>query len=210
MGNMRSTSPRPPLPPSEMADLFGEPALPEGFRYAPGVLSPAEERGLVRQFEKLALQPYQFHGYEANRRIFTFGRQYIFAGQHPREDARIPDYLQPLAEIASRISGMPAAAFQQVMVTEYTAGAGIGWHRDKPHYEDVVGLSFLAPCVFRFRRKAGEAWERRAALVEPRSAYLLHGPARETWQHSIAPMDVLRYSVTLRTLRPGKASPTQK
>lgn len=196
----------PPATSGETPDLFGGTALPEGFRYTANVLSAAEERSLVRQFEKLAFKPYEFHGYPANRRIFTFGANYLLAGQEPREDAGIPDYLQPLTAIAGKISGQPAGAFEQVMVTEYAPGAGIGWHRDRPQYEDVVGLSFLAPCVFRFRREMGAGWERRSAEVEPRSVYLLHGAAREVWQHSITPMDVLRYSVTLRTFRPGKGA----
>jgi alkylated DNA repair dioxygenase AlkB len=191
---------------SDTPDLFGEPELPEGFRYTPNVLSAAEERALVRRFETLPVKPYEFHGYPANRRIFTFGANYLIAGQEAREEAGIPDYLQPLTEIAGAISGQPAGAFEQVMVTEYAPGAGIGWHRDRPQYEDVVGISFLAPCAFRFRRALGAGWERRAAVVEPRSVYLLHGAAREVWQHSITPMEVWRYSVTLRTFRPGKAA----
>jgi alkylated DNA repair dioxygenase AlkB len=194
-----------------MGDLFGEPVqraellpeLPDGFRYIPDVLTPAEERSLVGQFEKLPLKPFEFHGYQGNRRIYTFGHRYIFAGQEPRADASIPDYLRPVTEIASRISGTPADAFEQLMLTEYAPGAGIGWHRDRPSYEDIVAVSFLAPCTLRLRRKQGDDWERRSAYIEPRSVYLLHGPVRNVWQHSIAPMDVLRYSVTLRTFRPG-------
>ena len=192
----------------DTADLFGEGKLPDGFRYIPEVLSAAEEQSLVRQFEKLPLQRFEFHGYLANRRIFTFGHKYIFAGQKPRADARIPDYLRPLTEIAGRISERPADAFEQVMVTEYTPGAGIGWHRDRPSYEDIVSVSFLVPCTLRLRRKAGHHWERRSVFVAPRSVYLLHGPVRDSWQHSIAPMEALRYSVTLRTFRPGKSAKT--
>jgi alkylated DNA repair dioxygenase AlkB len=184
-----------------MADLFGEPEPPEGFRYTPNVLSLTEEQALVRRFEALPLQPFEFHGYLANRRIFTFGRSYIFAGQKPRPDAGIPDYLRPLMEMASAVSGAPTDAFEQVMVSEYPAGAGIGWHRDRPSYDDIVAISFLASCTLRLRRREGEEWERRSAFVEPRSIYLLRGPVRTSWQHSIAPMDVLRYSVTLRTFR---------
>jgi alkylated DNA repair dioxygenase AlkB len=101
---------------------------------------------------------------------------------------------------------MATNAFEQLMVTEYAPGAGIGWHRDRPTYEDIVAVSFLAPCTLRLRRKVREAWERRFAYIEPRSVYLLHGPVRDSWQHSIAPMDVLRYSVTLRTFRPSHGS----
>ena len=111
-----------------MGDLFGEPELPAGFRYIPDVLSSAEEKSLVERFEKLPLKPFEFHGYEGNRRIYAFGHRYIFAGQEPRADASIPDYLRPLTEIAGRISGMPADAFEQLMLTEYAPGAGIPPH----------------------------------------------------------------------------------
>ena len=189
---------------SGAGDLFGKPELPGGFRYIPDVISPDEEKSLVRRFEQLSLKPFEFHGYPANRRIYTFGQRYVFAGQEPRDDASIPGYLQSLTDIASQISGMPAEAFEQIMVTEYAPGAGIGWHRDRPSYEDVVAVSFLAPCMLRLRQKIGGDWVRRFVHIEPRSAYLLHGPVRDSWQHSIAPMDVLRYSVTLRTFRPDR------
>ena len=190
----------------KMRDLFSEPELPAGFRYVPDVLSSVEEKSLVQQFDKLPVRPFEFHGYEGNRRIYTFGHRYVFAGQEPRADASIPEFLRPLIEIASQVSGSPADAFEQLMLTEYPSGAGIGWHRDRPLYEDIVAVSFLAPCTLRLRRKVGDDWERRSARIEPRSAYLLHGPVRDLWQHSIAPMDVLRYSMTLRTFRPGHRS----
>ncbi|QWT18972.1 alpha-ketoglutarate-dependent dioxygenase AlkB [Bacillus sp. NP157] len=182
-------------------DLFDTPAAPEGFRYLPDVLGKAEERDIVRRFEQLALQPYEFRGFPANRRIFTFGPGYLFAGQKARPDSTVPAYLHPLMELAARISGKPASAFAQLMVTEYAPGAGIGWHLDRPNYEDIASVSFLAPCALRLRRKTAQGWDRLSIPIEPRSIYLLQGDARTAWQHSIAPMDALRYSVTLRTLR---------
>ncbi len=178
--------------------------MPEGFRYTPDVISHADEQALVRAFEKLPLQPFEFHGFIANRRIFTFGHKYMFAGQRSRADASIPDYLRPLTESAAAISGKPAAAFEQLMVTEYAIGAGIGWHVDRPSYEEIVSVSFGAPCTLRLRRMVGGTWERRSTQIEPRSVYLLSGVARTSWQHSIPPLDALRYSVTLRTFRPEK------
>jgi len=91
-----------------MSDLFGEPELPAGFRYMPEVLSPAEEKALVQRFKALPFKPFEFHGYLGNRRIYSFGHKYIFAGQEPRADPSIPDYLRRLTEIASQISGTPA------------------------------------------------------------------------------------------------------
>ena len=98
------------LPAADTPDLFAANPLPDGFRYNPDVLSAAEEKSLVERFEKLPLKPFEFHGYLANRRIYSFGHKYIFAGQEPRSDASIPDYLRPLMHIASRISGQPADA----------------------------------------------------------------------------------------------------
>ena len=144
-----------------------EPELPAGFRYVPDVLSSAEEKSLVQLFEKLPVRPFEFHGYEENRRIYTSGHGYIFAGQEPRADASIPEFLRPLTEIASQVSGSPADAFEQLMLTEYAPGAGIGWHRDRPMYEDIVAVSFLAPCTLRLRRKMGGDWERRSARIVP-------------------------------------------
>src|SRR5579863_7048785 len=109
---------------SGMGDLFGESDLPPGFCYISDVLSSADEKSLIQRFEKLPLKPFEFHGYQGNRRIYTFGHRYVFAGQEPRADAGIPDYLQPLTELASRISGMPADAFEQLMLTEYAPGGG--------------------------------------------------------------------------------------
>jgi alkylated DNA repair dioxygenase AlkB len=190
-----------------MDDLFRQPKssmLPDGFRYLPDILSSAEEADLVGRFETLPVKPFEFHGHLGNRRIFTFGHKYLFAGQERRPDASIPDYLKPLTHVASNISGAPAELFEQIMLTEYAPGAGIGWHRDRPTYEDIVSISFLSPCALRLRIKSGTDWERRSVPIAPRSVYLLHGEVRNGWQHSIAPMDVLRYSVTLRTFRPSR------
>src|SRR5262249_58473491 len=89
----------------------------------------------------------------------------------------------------------------QALITEYSPGAAIGWYRDRPEFEDVIGVSLGAPCLFRFRRKKGSRWERASIELQPRSAYLLRGPVRMDWQHSIPPVDKLRYSVTFRSLR---------
>ena len=113
----------------------------------------------------------------------------------------MPDFLLPLRDLAARFAGMPPTELQHVLVTEYAEGAGIGWHRDKAVFGDVVGISLLAPCRFRLRRKQGTAWERVSITAEPRSAYLLRGPSRTEWEHSIPEVDSLRYSITFRNLK---------
>lgn len=106
-----------------------------------------------------------------------------------------------MRERAAEVAGHAPESLQQVLVTEYASGAPIGWHRDKPMFQEVVAISFLAPCILRFRRRLRDGWERRSLDVMPRSAYVLRGAARTEWEHSIPPLNALRYSATFRTLR---------
>jgi alkylated DNA repair dioxygenase AlkB len=183
------------------ADLFSE-TLPEGFAYAENRIDAVLEQALLREIETLPFKPFEFHGFFGNRRIVSYGWRYDYAGRALRESDPMPDFLLPLRQVAARFTQLPAARFQQALVTEYAPGAGIGWHRDKPMFEDVVAFSLGAPCTLRFRLKQGGSWIRRSQIVAPRSAYLLRGPARFDWEHSIPPLDRLRYSITLRTFRP--------
>ena len=177
-------------------------ALMEGFRYQPELIEPAFEDALVAQLRELPFREFEFHGYKGKRRVVSFGWKYEFAGGgqlHKAEE--IPEFLIPLKSIAASFARMEPDAFQHVLVTEYGPGAGIGWHRDKAVFGEVVGVSLLAPCTLRFRRKMNGKWERVNVLAGPRSAYHLTGPARSEWQHSILRVDALRYSVTFRTMR---------
>ena len=175
--------------------------LPEGFRYWPEFLNPEEERALVAHVETLPFESFQFHGFTGNRRVVSFGWRYDFNDRALRKADDMPAFLLPLRERAAALAGLGAAAFQHALVTEYAPGAGIGWHRDKAVFDEVVGVSLLAPCDFRLRRKRGNAWERATVVAEPRSAYLLSGPARTEWEHSIPAVDRLRYSITFRNFR---------
>ena len=187
--------------PTVQSDLFtAATGLPEGFRYHPGVLSVEEEESLARELGELPFKPFDFHGYLANRQVVSFGYRYDYGSRSVVEAAPFPWFLVSLRRKVAEIFGRPAEAFRQVLINEYRPGAGIGWHRDKAQFDEVVGVSLLRPCTLRFRRKAGEMWSRASLTVEPRSAYLLSGPARTVWEHSIPVLDQLRYSITLRTL----------
>jgi alkylated DNA repair dioxygenase AlkB len=187
------------------AELFGTVVDgPEGFSYRDDVIAPEDEARFVAQFAVLPFQPFEFHGYLGKRRVVSFGWRYDYAGRALRESETIPAFLLPLREKAAAFAGLDGDDLRQILVTEYAPGAGIGWHRDKPMFEDVVAISFLASCVLRFRRKAGPVWERRSQTVQPRSAYLLRGPARQLWQHSVPPVAELRYSVTFRNFVRGE------
>jgi len=186
----------------------GEPGLPAGFAYRQDVISPDEERKLVEQFALLPFKPFEFHGYLGKRRIVSFGWRYDYSGRRLAKSEPLPDLLLPLRERVAEIAAVAAENLQQILVTEYAPGAGIGWHRDKPMFEDVIAVSLLSPCVLRFRRKQGEGWERRSIEVMPRSAYVLRGPSRREWEHSVPPVAALRYSVTFRNFVAEPARPT--
>jgi alkylated DNA repair dioxygenase AlkB len=185
---------------ARQGELFAAEPWPEGFAYREEVISPDEERALAEQFALLPLTPFAFRGFVGRRRIVSFGWRYDYAGRTLRPSDEIPRLLMPLRERAADIAGLPAQNLQQVLVTEYAPGAAIGWHRDKPMFEDVVALSFLAPCTLRLRRRREEGWDRRSIELMPRSAYLLRGPSRRDWEHSIPPLGELRFSVTFRNL----------
>jgi alkylated DNA repair dioxygenase AlkB len=196
--------PRRQNPRQAQPDLFAAaPALPAGFAYRDDLITPAEEQSLVERFAELPFAPFEFHGFLGKRRIVSFGWRYDYAGRALRRSDDIPDFLRRLRQKAAAFAGLDAAAMQHALVTEYAPGAGIGWHRDKPMFEDVVGVSFLATGVLRFRRAAGDGWQRQSQIVQPRSAYLLRGPARREWEHSLPPVDALRYSVTFRSFAEG-------
>jgi alkylated DNA repair dioxygenase AlkB len=187
---------------SDQPALFeAEPALPEGFRYAPDFLSREEERELVRRVEVLAFEDFQFQGFIGKRRVVSFGWRYDFNERQLQKASDMPQFLLPLRERTAAFGGLGPSDFQHVLVTEYAPGAGIGWHRDKAVFDEVVGISLLSPCNFRLRRRKGSGWERATVIAEPRSAYLLSGAARTEWEHSIPAMDRLRYSITFRNFR---------
>jgi alkylated DNA repair dioxygenase AlkB len=184
--------------------------LPPGFQYRPDVISPDEEGRLVEWLQGLTFKPFEFHGFTGNRRIVSFGWRYEFKGVGGlRQADDIPDVLLPVREQAAAFAGLDACDLQHVLLTEYRPGAAIGWHRDRPEFGDVVGISLLSACTFRLRRKAGGGWERASIVLEPRSAYLLRGPSRTQWQHSIPAVAELRYSITFRSLREN-ANQTQR
>ena len=175
--------------------------LPDGFRYAPDLISADEEGVLVREVERLPFREFQFQGYVGKRRVVSFGWRYDFNERTLHEARELPPFLLPLRQAAARFAGLSPDQLAHALVTEYAPGAGIGWHRDKGVFDDVIGVSLVSPCVFRLRRKVGDAWERVSVTAEPRSAYLLTGAARTEWEHSIPEVDTLRYSVTFRSLR---------
>jgi alkylated DNA repair dioxygenase AlkB len=172
------------------------------MRMQQAFLSREEEAFLLARIGELPLAPMKYRQYEALRRVVSFGGRYDFGAQQLQAAEPLPDWLQPLRERAAAWIGVAPEQFTQALVAEYRPGTPLGWHRDVPDFEDIVGVSLLDVAVLRMRPYPHVTGSRPQVLkltLPPRSIYLLRGPARWAWQHSIAPAQALRYSITLRT-----------
>lgn len=155
------------------------------------------------ELARLEFTAFRFQGWQGRRRTVSFGWRYDFEGGGLQPAPPLPAFLVPLRDRAARLAGVEAAAFEHALVLEYAAGAGIGWHRDRPDFDVVAGISLAAPCTLRLRRRirpGPRGFQRVALPLAPGSAYVLRGVVRREWEHSIAPMDQLRYSITFRSL----------
>lgn len=182
-----------------MSLLFDTPLI-AGLRYREDVLSLAEEQALLEQLGGLDLAPFRFHGWLGNRKTQSFGWRYDFDDASFTPAEPIPNWLDEVREIAADFAGVQPQDFVHVLLARYDPGAGIGWHRDRDVFDKVVGFSLNTPATLRFRQRTPSGFKRTNLEVMPRSAYLLSGEARHDWEHSIAPGQELRFSITFRTL----------
>jgi alkylated DNA repair dioxygenase AlkB len=181
-------------------DLFAIGQLPPGFKYRSDLLDAEQEHSLLEQIRSLPFRDFEFHGFVGKRRVVSYGWRYDFNGGGLSQTEDIPGFLMGVRELAAAFADIPVPDLQQVLVTEYGPGAAIGWHKDRAVFGDVVGTSLLAPCTFRLRRRRETGWDRASLELEPRSVYLLRGPSRTDWEHSIPPVAGLRYSLTFRSV----------
>src|ERR1041385_3963083 len=180
--------------------LFPIDNLPEGFLYQPNFLTREEEAELLRIFHELPFQAFDFHGYTARRRVLEFGLEYDFTTRKATPAQSFPEFLSPVRERAAQFAGISAAALVEGMVTEYSPGAPIGWHRDAPQFGAVIGVSLAGTARMRFKPYKAEG-KPFAIALERRSIYLMRARARWRFQHIIPAVKELRYSITFRTLR---------
>ncbi|MDR9780965.1 alpha-ketoglutarate-dependent dioxygenase AlkB [Rhizobium redzepovicii] len=187
---------------TEQHDLFGaiKSSLPDGFRYSPDVVLDDLQQAILEQMSELPFKAFDFHGFEGKRRTVSYGWTYDFDTKRVRKSEDIPPILLPLRKIVAALADIDPDRLEQALVTEYGPGAPIGWHRDKFVFGQVIGVSLLSSCTFRLRRRQGSKWQRSSITLEPRSAYVMAGEARILWEHSIPPVDQLRYSITFREL----------
>jgi alkylated DNA repair protein (DNA oxidative demethylase) len=176
--------------------LFGG---PEGLSVRDEFVSRTEEAGLLAHAATLPFKPFEYQGWLGKRETVSFGWRYDFNQGRVEAAPPIPDFLLPLRERAAQFAGLDAAAFEQALVIRYGAGAGLGWHRDRPQFDRVFGLSLASDTVLRFRRRTPRGFDRFALDAPARTAYLLSGEIRHEWEHSLAPVSTTRFSITFRS-----------
>jgi len=184
-----------------------KPLLP-GMAYDEEVISLAEEQALIESLSYVELTPFRFQGWLGKRLTASFGWRYDFDSGSFEETEPMPDWLLPLRHHAAAFARLKPEALVQALLIQYDPGAGIGWHRDRPVFEDVLGISLGNAATLRFRRRRDKGFERFSVPLAPRSIYHLSGAARHVWEHSVAPIDVPRWSITFRSL--ASPAPSQR
>jgi len=180
-----------------MFDLF-EPVLP-GLTLCPNFISEDEEQALIRRINAIDLTPFRFQQWTGKRLTHSFGWKYDFQSGVLSRGDRFPDWLLPIRDRASAWANLEPHELVQALLIRYDEGAGIGWHKDRPIYEHVLGISLGASAEMRFRQRSDQRWKRVTAPLEPRAAYHLDGEIRHDWEHSIIERTDTRYSITFRS-----------
>lgn len=180
-------------------DLFDAPVLP-GLSTRADLIDAGEERMLIDRIDGSDLTPFRFQGWTGKRLTTSFGWSYDFEVGRPAEAPPMPDWLRPFRDRAARFGGLDPEDLIQALLIRYDPGAGIGWHRDRPIYGHVLGISLGEPATMRFRRRRAAGFDRASVPLDPRAAYHMSGPARHEWEHSIVEMERPRWSITFRSL----------
>jgi alkylated DNA repair dioxygenase AlkB len=171
------------------SSLFPVPlSLPLGFTYEPEFITADEEHLLLDAIKSVTFSAYLYEGYEAKRRVHSYTKE-----------SGYPEFLVPFLKRAARFAGENFDEVEHALITEYSPGTQIGWHRDMPPYNKIIGISLGSAAPFRLRKETEKGWERLTFTVEPRSIYVMERDARYVWQHSIPPVLDWRYSITCRT-----------
>jgi alkylated DNA repair dioxygenase AlkB len=176
-----------------------EPLVP-GLSLWPDAVTEEQEADLAAHVDAAPLEPFRFGQWQGKRLTANYGSGYDYQRGAVTNAPAFPAWLAELRDQLAAIAGITPSAAVQALLIRYDPGAGIGWHRDRPQYGDVLGLSLSAPALLRLRRRTGTGFERRSVELPRRSLYRLSGDVRWSWEHSIAPMDVTRRSITLRTM----------
>jgi alkylated DNA repair dioxygenase AlkB len=181
-------------------------SLPQGFRLETEFINTDEERELLGFLQTLPLGSIRMHGVTAKRQVAQFGWHYAFESFQLSPAKSMPEEFRDLRSRAAAIAGVKPDELSEILVTFYPVGAAIGWHRDAPPFGIVAGVSVGAACRMRFRTIKEENRITTAVELPARSIYVLNGPARQLWQHTIPSVKSERWSITFRTLRRARTA----
>jgi len=187
-----------------MTDLFDSPLVP-GLATRPEMISTEEEAFLIAKIDAEGLSPFRFQQWTGKRLTRSFGWSYDFENGRFAPTDPLPDWLESVKSRAAAFAGLAPDQLVQALLIRYDPGAGIGWHKDRPVFEHVVGISLGNAATLRLRQRAVGSFARVKTELAPRSIYHLSGEVRHQWEHSVAPMEVPRWSITFRSLRDGGA-----
>ena len=182
-----------------MSDLFDDP-LVHGLSIRGDIIPVEQEAELIRQIDREGLSPFRFQQWTGKRLTRSFGWSYDFERGSFEPTDPIPQWLEQVRVLAARFASLAPEDLVQALLIRYDPGAGIGWHRDRPVFDEVVGISLGNPATLRLRRRREGGFDRAKLMLAPRSAYHLSGEVRRHWEHSIAAVDATRWSITFRTL----------
>jgi alkylated DNA repair dioxygenase AlkB len=180
------------------------PTLPPGFTYTPDFITLEEEQDLIQHIQVTELKAFQFHGYEGKRRTANYGYDWSFEKRTLSKGRPIPEHFHWLIERVAGQVDLPQERTVQLLLIEYPPGAVINWHRDAPPFDMIMGISLQGDRTFRLRPHDKGKQGRGSIIslpVAPRSLYTMHGEARSEWEHATLPVEEVRYSITVRTLK---------
>jgi len=184
---------------SATPDLFGTTVVP-GLALGEAIVTAREEARLIAHIDAAGLSPFRFQQWTGKRLTRSFGWTYDFEKGRFAPADPIPPWLLAVKDRAAKFAGLDPAMLVQALVIRYDPGAGIGWHKDRPVFDHVVGISLGAAAAMRLRRRSSTGFERASVPLAPRSIYHLAGEVRHDWEHSLAPLGALRWSITFRSL----------
>jgi alkylated DNA repair dioxygenase AlkB len=188
-----------------MTTLFDiAPKVPEGFSYSPEFITVEEEKHLLKFISTIELKTFLFQGYEAKRKVASFGYDWSFEKRVLSKGKPIPENFNFLIDRVAKQLGVSNGAIGELLILEYPVGSVINWHRDAPPFDQIAGVSLQSGCTFRLRPHDKSKQSRGSIIslpVERRSLYIMNGPSRSEWEHSTSPVKAVRYSITFRTLK---------
>jgi alkylated DNA repair dioxygenase AlkB len=190
------------------ADAASPAVIREGWSYNEQFLTLAQEAELLVAIRALSFQNAQYKEWSARRRIVSFGGHYDFSRNELNSAPPMPPFLLPLRRQVADWSGVGEDKLTHAMIAEYQPGTPLGWHRDVPLFEEVIGISLLGSARLRFRPYPPRPGQRTVFSIDlaPRSVYIMRAAARWEWQHAISPTKELRFSITFRTRSAGQPS----